>query len=62
MPAKSLVFHGLPISRRTLQRMAANGSIRTEAIKLNGERQWRRVILRDSLEAFVGNQIRTVEV
>lgn len=57
MPSKSLVYRGMPFSRCTIYRLADAGEIKTTAIRLTGSSQRRRVILRESLDAFLDRRI-----
>jgi hypothetical protein len=57
MPAKTLLYRGLKFSRSSLHRLGRAGEIKTAAIRFSGSTQRRRVILRESLDAFIDRQI-----
>jgi len=57
MPAKSLAHRGVKFSRSSLHRLAKAGEIQTAAIRFTGSTQRRRVILRETLDAFIDRQI-----
>ena len=57
MPAKTLLYRGLRLSRSSLHRLGRAGEIKTAAIRFSGSAQRRRVILRESLDAFIDRQI-----
>ena len=57
MPAKTLVHRGVKFSRSSLHRLGRSGEIKTVAIRFTGSVQRRRVILRESLDAFIDRQI-----
>lgn len=57
MPAKTLLYRGLKFSRSSLHRLGRAGEIKTAAIRFSGNTQRRRVILRESLDAFIDRQI-----
>jgi hypothetical protein len=57
MPAKSLLYRGVKFSRSSLHRLGKAGEIKTAAIRFTGSTQRRRVILRESLDAFIDRQI-----
>ncbi len=57
MPAKMLVHRGVKFSRSSLHRLGRSGEIKTVAIRFTGSVQRRRVILRESLDAFIDRQI-----
>lgn len=57
MPAKSLVYRGVKFSRSSLHRLGKAGEIKTAAIRFTGSTQRRRVILRETLDAFIDRQL-----
>jgi hypothetical protein len=57
MPAKTLIHRGVKFSRSSLHRLGRAGEIKTAAIRFTGSVQRRRVILRESLDAFIDRQI-----
>ncbi len=57
MPGKNIVHRGVRFSRSSLHRLAKDGQIKTAAIRFSGTCQRRRVILRESLDAFLNRQI-----
>ncbi len=57
MPAKTLLHRGVKFSRSSLHRLGRSGEIKTVAIRFTGSVQRRRVILRESLDAFIDRQI-----
>ena len=57
MPAKTLVHRGVKFSRSSLHRLGKAGEIKTAAIRFTGSTQRRRVILRETLDAFIDRQI-----
>ncbi len=57
MPAKTLQYRGVKFSRSSLHRLGKSGEIKTAAIRFTGSSQRRRVILRESLDAFIDRQI-----
>ncbi len=57
MPSRTLVFRGLRFSRSSLYRLADEGEIKTVPIRFTGSTQRRRVILKESLDAFLDRQI-----
>ena len=61
MPAKSLVHRGVKFSRSSLHRLGKAGEIKTAAIRFTGSTQRRRVILRETLDAFIDRQITAAE-
>ncbi len=61
MPSKRIVYRGVRFSRSSLHRLAKDGQIKTAAIRFTGTCQRRRVILRESLDAFLNRQIAAAE-
>lgn len=57
MPAKTLIHRGVKFSRSSLHRLGRAGEIKTAAIRFTGSVQRRRVILRESLDAFIDRQL-----
>lgn len=57
MPGKTLIHRGVKFSRSSLHRLGRAGEIKTAAIRFTGSVQRRRVILRESLDAFIDRQI-----
>lgn len=57
LPAKSVRYRGIPWSRSTLIRLANRGEIKMPGLRLTGSVLKRRMILRESLDAFIDNQL-----
>lgn len=56
-PSRSLTFRGVRFSRSSIYRLAEAGEIKTVPIRFTGSTQRRRVILKESLDAFLDRQI-----
>jgi hypothetical protein len=57
LPSKSITYRGITWSRSTLIRLANKGEIKMPGLRLTGSVLKRRMILRESLDAFIHNQL-----
>ncbi len=57
MPSKSVTYRGLTFSRSTLIRLWGAKAIKTTKLRYTGSTLGRRVILRESLDAFIDSQV-----
>jgi len=57
MPSKPITHRGIPFSRSTLIRLWEAGEIKTTKLRVSGKVLGRRVILRESLDAFIDRQV-----
>jgi hypothetical protein len=57
LPAKSFQYRGITWSRSTLIRLANRGEIKMPGLRLTGSVLKRRMILRESLDAFLEKQL-----
>lgn len=57
MPSKSITHRGIPFSRSTLIRLWEAGEIKTCKLRVSGKVLGRRVILRESLDAFIDREV-----
>lgn len=57
LPAKSVQYRGISWSRSTLIRLANRGEIKMPGLRLTGSVLKRRMILRESLDAFIDKQL-----
>lgn len=57
MPSKSINHRGLTFSRSTLIRLWEAGEIKTTKLRISGKVLGRRVILRETLDAFIDKQV-----
>lgn len=57
LPSKSFQHRGITWSRSTLIRLADRGEIKMPGLRLTGSVLKRRMILRESLDAFIDKQL-----
>jgi len=57
LPSKSFQYRGITWSRSTLIRLADRGEIKMPGLRLTGSVLKRRMILRESLDAFIDKQL-----
>lgn len=57
LPSKSFMHRGISWSRSTLIRLADRGEIKMPGLRLTGSVLKRRMILRESLDAFIDKQL-----
>ena len=57
MPSKTITYRGIQFSRSTFIRLWEDGKIKTTKLRISGKVLGRRLILRESLDAFIDKQV-----